>query len=76
MNWADWEVVEKMIEREAWERIRSRMVVRDKEFPTQGRATLEQVVAASFQEARELVKHAQAEKAKIRQEVLENGGVL
>ena len=75
MNWTDWDVVEK-IEQEAWERIRSRMVVRDKEYPTQGRATLEQVVAVSFQEARELVKHAQAEKAKIRQEVCENGGVL
>ena len=75
MNWTDWDVVEK-IEQEAWERIRSRMVVRDKEFPTQGRATLEQVVAVSFQEARELVKHAQAEKVKIRQEVCENGGVL
>ena len=75
MNWTDWDVVEK-IEQEAWERIRSRMVVRDKEYPTQGRATLEQVVAVSFQEARELVKHAQAEKAKIRQEVCENGGIL
>ena len=75
MNWTDWDVVEK-IEQEAWERIRSRMVVRDKEYPTQGRATLEQVVAVSFQEARELVKHAQAEKVKIRQEVCENGGVL